>query len=348
MPFLTSDHGRHELTAGTHILGGRDERSIAHRALSEMPAAASITVAPPGAPVIRRLAPKLVRINGRSLGKRARLMRDGMRIEIGSCVLTYTTAASEGPPAREAATVLAPGVRLAEVPARLVDAASGRSYDLRRGEIVVGRGSACDIVIEGNDISRRHARITIGPRGAQIIDESANGTWINGDRVDGSRALRASDVVRMGSVELRYEIVAPVVAPHATPDARQPEPLATLEVLGGPLAGTRYAISRHVCSLGRGKANDVRVQDDSVSTAHATLMVKGESWVVVDLRSVNGTFVDGYKVAGERVLPAGCTLRVGSIKMRFHPSVVAPPEGYGTRRVVGFAERLSKLINEQD
>jgi pSer/pThr/pTyr-binding forkhead associated (FHA) protein len=74
--------------------------------------------------------------------------------------------------------------------------------------------------------------------------------------------------------------------------------------------------------------------------------MKGDGWVVVDLRSVNGTFVDGYRVAGERVLPAGCTLRVGSIKMRFRPSVVAPAEGYGTRRVVGLAERLSKLINE--
>jgi pSer/pThr/pTyr-binding forkhead associated (FHA) protein len=346
MPFLTSDHGRHELTPGTHILGGRDERSIPHGALSELPAAASITVAPPGAPVIRRLAPDLVKINGRRLGKRARLLRDGMRIEVGSYLLTYATASPDRRPIPEAATVLAPGVRLAKVPARLVDVRGGRSYDLRRGDIVIGRGSAYDIVIEGNDISRRHARITMGPSGAQLIDESANGTYVNGERVDGSRALQPSDVVRMGSVELRYEVVAPVAARDATPNVRKAEALATLEVIGGPLAGTTYAISRHVCSLGRGKANDVCVKDDSVSTSHATLMVKGESWVVVDLRSVNGTFVDGYKVAGERVLPAGCTLRVGSIKMRFRPSVTAPPEGYGTRRVVGFAERLSKLINE--
>lgn len=90
----------------------------------------------------------------------------------------------------------------------------------------------------------------------------------------------------------------------------------------------------------------MRITDESVSTAHATLMMKADAWVVVDLRSVNGTFVDGYRVAGERVVPAGCTLRVGSVKLRFRPSVSAPPEGYGTRRVVGLGERLSKLIND--
>ncbi|MGQ0714810.1 MAG: FHA domain-containing protein [Gemmatimonadaceae bacterium] len=125
-----------------------------------------------------------------------------------------------------------------------------------------------------------------------------------------------------------------------------PRFLATLEVISGKLSGTTYHVMRRACSVGRGKDNDVHITDDSVSTAHATLMMKGDSWVVVDLRSVNGTFVEGYRVAGERVLPAGCTLRVGSVKMRFRPSVVAPPEGYGTRRVVGFAERLTKLINE--
>jgi pSer/pThr/pTyr-binding forkhead associated (FHA) protein len=346
MPFLTSDHGRHELTPGTHILGGRDERSVPLAALSELPAAASITVAPPGAPVIRRLAPDLVKINGRRLGKRARLMRDGMRIEIGSVLFTYVTASPEQRlGSSEAATVLAPGVK-AEVVARLVDAKGGRSYDLSRGQIVIGRGSACDIVIEGDQISRRHARITITPRGTQVIDESANGTWVNDERIDGLRTLQAGDVVRMGPVELRYESTAPVSVGERAPNAGDDDPLATLEVISGKLAGKIYPVMRRACSVGRGKDNDVRITDESVSTAHATLMMKGDSWVVVDLRSVNGTFVDSYRVAGERVLPAGCTLRIGSVKMRFRPSVTAPPEGYGTRRVVGFAERLSKLINE--
>lgn len=346
MPFLTSHHGRHELTPGTHILGGRDERSVPLSELAHVPTAASITVAPPGAPVIRRLAPDLVKINGRRLGKRARLMRDGMRIEVGSCVLTYTSASPERRPAAEAATVIAPGAHAAVAPARLVDVQSGRVYELTRSETVIGRGSACDVMLEDNQTSRRHARMMIGPRGAQLIDESVNGTYVNGERVQGSRALRAGDVVRIGAVELRYEVAAPAVSHVAAPNAGEPDPFATLEVLSGPLSGTTYPIMRHACSVGRGKDNDVRIQDESVSTSHATLMVKGETWIVVDLRSVNGTFVDGYRVAGERALPAGCTLRVGSIKLRFRPSVVAPPEGYGTRRVVGLGERISKLIGE--
>ncbi len=201
MPFLASDHGRHELTPGTHVLGGREDNSVPLKGLRELPAAASITVAPPAAPVVRRLAPDFVKINGRRLGKRARLMRDGMRIEIGSAVLTYTTAA----PPSEAATVLAPGVSADEARARLVDVKNGRTYELHRGEMLVGRGSACSIVIEGGEISRRHARLTVSQRGTQLIDESVNGTWVNGERMDGRRRLQAGDVVKIGKTELRFE-----------------------------------------------------------------------------------------------------------------------------------------------
>ena len=48
---------------------------------------------------------------------------------------------------------------------------------------------------------------------------------------------------------------------------------------------------------------DVRVLDESISGAQATLLRKGDTWYEVALRSVNGTFVDGYRVAGERALP---------------------------------------------
>jgi hypothetical protein len=153
MPFLTSDHGRHELTPGIHILGGHDEQSVPLGVLRQMPAVASITVLAPAAPVIRRLAPDLVRINGRHLGKRARLMRDGMRIEIGPVVLTYSTVA----PPSEAATVLAAGVNAAEAPARLVDVKTGRTYELHRDARGGGRPTV------GDDVPRHAARVLHWP-----------------------------------------------------------------------------------------------------------------------------------------------------------------------------------------
>jgi pSer/pThr/pTyr-binding forkhead associated (FHA) protein len=104
-----------------------------------------------------------------------------------------------------------------------------------------------------------------------------------------------------------------------------------------------FHIERPVCSIGRGEQSDVRLRDDSVSTAHATLLRKGDTWYVVDLRSVNGTFVDGYRVAGERELPTGATLRVGAVEMIFRSFVAgveAPPVVKPSSGIVGWIKRL--------
>ena len=97
--------------------------------------------------------------------------------------------------------------------------------------------------------------------------------------------------------------------------AGRPSPTATLEIIRGPFTGALFHIARPVAAIGRGEHSDVRIRDESVSTTHATLLRKGDTWYVVDLRSVNGTFVDGYRVAGERVIATGATLRVGTVNV---------------------------------
>jgi pSer/pThr/pTyr-binding forkhead associated (FHA) protein len=92
---------------------------------------------------------------------------------------------------------------------------------------------------------------------------------------------------------------------------------ANLEIVRGPYAGATFPIEKPVCSIGRGPQCDVRVRDDSVSTSHATLLRKGAAWFVVDLRSANGTFVDGLRVAGERELTPGSRLKLGTVEMVF-------------------------------
>jgi pSer/pThr/pTyr-binding forkhead associated (FHA) protein len=54
-----------------------------------------------------------------------------------------------------------------------------------------------------------------------------------------------------------------------------------------------------------------------VSATHATLLRKGTAWFVVDLRSANGTFVDGLRIAGERELTSGSRLKLGRVELMF-------------------------------
>ena len=109
--------------------------------------------------------------------------------------------------------------------------------------------------------------------------------------------------------------------------------------------GKEFLIERPVSAIGRGEHNDVRILDESVSTSHATLVRKGDTWFVLDLGSSNGTFVDGYRVAGERAVPPGATLRLGNVKLTFRPRVSKSGAGSKTQRVrrAGLLQRLARL-----
>jgi len=89
------------------------------------------------------------------------------------------------------------------------------------------------------------------------------------------------------------------------------------------------------------------IADESVSASHATILMKGGSWYVVDLRSANGTFVDGYRVAGERMLSAGSLLTVGQVKTIFWPVSQASHEPHGTQPLLGMFQRLAKRISRR-
>jgi diguanylate cyclase (GGDEF)-like protein len=79
----------------------------------------------------------------------------------------------------------------------------GRSLALD-GELVLGRDPGCDVLLDADDVSRRHARIAPDAGGHVVADlGSTNGTWVNGEEVE-ARRLAPGDLVRVGSVVAKY------------------------------------------------------------------------------------------------------------------------------------------------
>ncbi len=74
-----------------------------------------------------------------------------------------------------------------------------------RDELVLGRGSRCDVVINEPSVSRRHARLSHRD-GVWVIRDlaSTNGTAVNGVRV-GRSALRPGDVLTLGGQSVRID-----------------------------------------------------------------------------------------------------------------------------------------------
>ena len=127
-------------------------------------------------------------------------------------------------------------------------------------------------------------------------------------------------------------------SPETAPTAKQPRSvaapaatvLATLDVLAGRIpVGMRFQLERPVAQIGRGTASDVCLIDDSVSGAHATLMLRGAAWHVIDHGSRNGTYVDGKRVT-ECVLRGPCELRLGAVTLFFQPLRAPTQESIGT------------------
>jgi putative peptide zinc metalloprotease protein len=73
-------------------------------------------------------------------------------------------------------------------------------------ELTLGRSADNAIVLEDRSVSRAHARVRAGARGKSAEDVgSSHGTWLDGQRVDGERALHHGAALKLGDVELRVE-----------------------------------------------------------------------------------------------------------------------------------------------
>ena len=103
----------------------------------------------------------------------------------------------------------------------------------------------------------------------------------------------------------------------------------------GALKGQRLIVKTPVVNIGRADYNDVVFPDESVSTTHAKLQRREGVWVLVDLDSTNGTFIDGDQVKGEAPLAPGASVRFGDVSTVFEPTddSAAVEKGASTRMI---------------
>jgi predicted component of type VI protein secretion system len=89
----------------------------------------------------------------------------------------------------------------------------------------------------------------------------------------------------------------------------------------GPSQGKVYPLDKNELFIGRDLSNNIVINDPEISRRHARLFTQGNSFILEDLGSTNGTFVNGQRLMGPNVLRPGDVVTFGErISLAFETS----------------------------
>ena len=91
------------------------------------------------------------------------------------------------------------------------------------------------------------------------------------------------------------------------------------------LTGLSYELGTHWVTIGRNDDNAFKIVEASISSQHCEVRLRGNELDIRDLRSTNGTFIEGQPITDtEAVLRHGQILRLGEVELRLEITAPAP------------------------
>lgn len=259
------------------------------------------------------------RLNGADLDPREpRPIAGGDRIDIGPVTITFIASdpaetVVQRPAAPSADPLSEPGsdvfTFVVKPEPRLVIATPDwtREFPLAGDRLTLGRTPDNDIPVDAAVVSRRHAEfVWEGGRWTVRDLDSTNGLTFNGERIQ-SRPLDEGDVLWVAdAVSITYRSSPALAAGEEAPAER-------LELKG-----------RAEITIGRHPNADITLSHPSVSRMHARLSRRNGRYVIEDLASSNGTYVNGEAVepGQQRPLQRGDVIRIGPFRLDFSEDAI--------------------------
>ncbi len=225
-------------------------------------------------------------------------------------------------------------------------------------QLTIGRSEGNDLILSEGGVSRKHARFFVEGEAFMVEDiGSANGTWVDGAKIEGPTRLSGKSQVVIGDYEIQLKLGSKPLpkaskatakpskeptssrgqavkpsAPRSTRvvQALKPSGAGALAKRPGPqkaagpqLRGLTGAITGKTFALtgtmtvGRVAGVDLQIDDDSISRRHAELVVTGREVSVKDLGSANGTTVNGAPISDDTILSPGDIVQFGVVEVMF-------------------------------
>lgn len=227
---------------------------------------------------------------------------------------------------------------------------------LIRDEISIGRKEGNTIRLTDRNISRQHARL-VRRNDAFVIEDigSLVGTKVNGTLLRAAAAeVSPNDQVTIGdySMSIRTDVSADVPLGRQLQAAEEAgigkvTPFARLVMVEGPTPGREVELTADLYVIGRSEEANCRIDDPSISRAHARIDLEGNHWTISDLDSVNGILISGLR-KDDYVLKAGDVIEMGGVRLRFvasgEPYDYTPPRDATTASIVESPVRTPWLL----
>lgn len=246
--------------------------------------------------------------------------------------------------------------------------------DETTGSISVGRSAECHLPLEHPGVSRTHAYLYVSEDQMVLEDAGSSvGTVVDGFRIEEPVFVSPGQVIQIGPFTL--EVGSPEDLPEASPpgpvddaptgevaaeepsvvlaapeakasaaaaeaEARSAAKIKGLKLVGlsGLMAGTEIPLHwSDEIDVGRDAELEIPVLDPTVSRRHARLTRKGATLQIIDLRSSNGTFVNGERIK-RRESHLGDRIRFGEVAFELQ-AITAAELAAGAAAARGFSRK---------
>lgn len=115
-----------------------------------------------------------------------------------------------------------------------------------------------------------------------------------------------------------------------------------IQILNGPFQGQKVRFRSEV-TIGRKGGNAVRLLDQKVSRTHAKIQATEEGFRILDLKSSNGTFINGERIENF-LLKSGDKIRVGFTELHFSEKEISKFEQTDPRATIAFERKIPDLV----
>ncbi len=246
------------------------------------------------------------------------------------------------------------------------------------GCVGVGRGDDNEIMLLDDHVSRRHATLLLDQGIIWLRDlGSANGTFVNGERIAGGCRLYHGDEVAFDTLRFQLlgkgqdltpvrpqdtleegalmkdqptssidttEIMAvdeSVEVPVTLPEISQTG--AFLLGVSPPVSGVVFRTAIGKNTIGRDDDCAIVLQDPTVSNRHAEIIARAEGCTVTNLMATNGTRINGQQIQNAQ-LHDGDRLRIGQVTLIFRDVPTLPDKRGGLTKPQWIAVGVSLAL----